>query len=382
MAPEGIMAESIVVYGSTLDGKPVANPRTNRPLVAIDARLIGGTSTGDSTYWTGLLYGLAQIGPDVDFLLISNASAPAGIPESDRFHWITTPPRPSRWWSLVHFPLLARRLGASVTHVQYTLSPLARGGVTTVHDISFFIGPDWFKPRDRLVLQRTVPASIRRAKAVITVSETGKREIEQWIPAGRDKTTVTYNACPSWIHPVDPEPTLKELGVEQPYVLTVGTRWPRKNMQLAIDAADLLSSDLPHALVVTGKAGWGSQELGKRGRATGYVSNEQLCALYSGASAYLAPSRHEGFGIPLLEAFRCGCPVLCSSGGALPEVAGDAARVMNSWEAADWAAELSSMLRDSGNLLDLRQRGYERERQFTWEETARRTLAVYMGAMH
>ncbi|MGV3616269.1 MAG: glycosyltransferase family 4 protein [Fimbriimonas sp.] len=350
------------------------------PLVAIDARLVGGTSTGDSTYWTGLLHGLARTAPDARFLLFSNADRPPGIPEGP-FHWHKVSSRSGRWWSLVAFPLAARRAGARAIHTQYTLSPLVgRRGITTVHDVSFLIEPTWFQAKDRLLMSRTVPASIRRAAATITVSETSRAEIERLVPGAQGRVRVTYNACPPWIAKVEPDlarARVRELGIEGPFALTVSTRWPRKNMRLAVDAVDLLPEDLPHRLVVTGKAGWGDQSGGRRTVPVGYVDEPTLSALYSAADLYLCPSRHEGFGVPLLEAFRCGCPVLCSAGGALPEVAGDAAAIERSWEAADWARRIEGLLRERGTLDGLRQRGYARERRFSWEETARGTLAVY-----
>lgn len=351
--------------------------------VAIDARLAGGTNTGDSTYWTSLIEALAsRQDDDTRFLLFSDAARPEGLSEGGRFAWKTIASANRRWWSLVAFPLAARRAGAGAIHTQYTLSPLVGNrGITTIHDVSFFIGPEWFPPRHRLVLRQTVPAAARRAARVITVSETSKKEIETYIPAAKGKVRVTTNACPSWIQrvPIDNAKARvqTELGIDQPFALTVGTRWPRKNMRLAVDAMDLLPAELPHRLLVTGKAGWGDNELGKRGIATGYVTNELLACLYSAADLYLAPSRHEGFGVPLVEAFRCGCPVVCSGGGALPEVAGEAAVVERSWEASDWSRTIGRLLTDRGTLETLRERGYARERTYSWDETARQTLAVY-----
>src|SRR5947209_6670711 len=95
------------------------------PRIALDARLVGGQSTGDSTYWLGLLTGLSRINTNFRFLLFSNARRPHGIPDSERFEWVRVPSRNSRWWSFVRFPMLARRMGASAIHTQYSLSPLA-----------------------------------------------------------------------------------------------------------------------------------------------------------------------------------------------------------------------------------------------------------------
>lgn len=351
-------------------------------IFALDARLVKGTSTGDSTYWTSLVEGMVgQVG-SARVLLLSDVGKPADLQLGDCFEWVVAPAKSSRWWSLVTFPLLARRLGADVIHAQYSLSPLVGiKGVTTIHDISFFIGPEWFKAKDRFILSKTVPAAARRAAKIITVSETSKREIEKFIPAAAGKVAVTPLASPSWIQRVGRQTAQRmlreKLGLDVPFLLTVGTRWPRKNMQLAVDAVNALDKSYSHQLVVTGKAGWGESGLGNRGRAVGYVDAETLSCLYSAAAIYLAPSRHEGFGIPLMEAFRCGCPVVCSSGGALPEVAGDAGVVETSWEASQWTNTIGRLLDDPSKLELLRSRGLERETLFTWTETARRTLEVY-----
>lgn len=354
--------------------------------MALDARLLDSASTGDTSYWRGLVKALSGLELDFGVLLYSNKPRPANAPDSDAFRWITVPAGSERWWSLVRFPLHARRSGARAIHVQYSGSPLCgRRLLTTVHDVSFFIGPEWFKPRDRFLLQRSVPATVRRAAKVFAVSETSKAEIEHFIPSSRGKVVVTPNALGDNISPMDRAEaeriTVEELGLPQPYLLTVGTRWPRKNMALAVDAVNLLPTDLPHRLAVTGKPGWGEERLTGRTVATGYVTDRQLTALYQCASLYLAPSRHEGFGIPLLEAFACGCPVLSSHGGALPEVAGDAAVIEQSWEAADWSRRIQELLADSSKLESMRLRGYERVKQFSWTDSAKTTAAAYREVM-
>lgn len=348
-----------------------------RPLIALDARCIGGRNTGDTTYWSGLVHGFRHIQSRCQYLLFSNDKRPAEIPEAENFRWIELPARSDRWWSLVAFPLAAKRAGARAIHTQYNLSPLAENGITTIHDVSFFVGPEWFRPKDRLLLQRFVPSSARRASRVITVSQTSKRDIEKYVPQARGKIRVTPLAAKPGIHHMV-NPDLSELGVKPPFLLTVGTRWPRKNMRLAIEATELLPPELNLKLVITGKEGWGEEGAGKRTQAVGYVSDAQLSALYSAADLYLLPSRYEGFGLPLLEAFGCGCPVLSSAGGSLPEIAGDAAYIEQSWDPRDWAAAIANLVSDSSKLSRMRQAGYERVRQFSWEETARLTEDVYL----
>jgi len=357
--------------------------KADEPTIAIDARLVGASQTGDSTYWHGLLYGLSRIEPRANFLLFTNTDPPANAPKSGKFHWTVLKSRNQRWWSMVRFPLAARKRRAAAIHTQYTLSPLAgQHGITTIHDVSFFIGPDWFKPRDRWILQRSVPASVNRAKRILAVSETSKAEIEQFIPGSLGKISVTPNACPPWTTRIDAtlarRVVAEQLGISSPYLMTLGTRWPRKNMNLAVSAFRIASQTRDLRLAVVGKSGWGSESSAPGLISTGYVEDDMLGALYSGASLYLAPSFHEGFGIPVLEAFRCRCPVLCSTGGALPEVAGNAAAVETSWEPEDWARRIGLMLDDSGNLELLRERGARRERQYSWEDTARKTMNAYL----
>ena len=342
--------------------------------IAIDARLFSRSMTGDTSYWRGLIHALVRQESDIELFLVSNNKRPQEIPESERVHWIELVGS-DRMWSLVKFPLFARKIGADVVHVQYSLSPLVgKKGVTTVHDVSFFIGPQWFSTKDRLLLQRSVPAAIRRAARVFAVSQTACSEIEQFVPEAKGKTVVTFNALGDNIQVMDEAKALEvvaRIGVEPPYVFSVGTRWPRKNLSLAVEAAQLAGQKL----VVSGKKGWGPEST--NAMYTGYVSDVELTALYQCASLYLAPSYHEGFGIPLLEAFACGCPVICSPGGAMPEVAGGAAVVMDNFDPAEWAKHIQALLRDSSKLDAMDRLGRERVKDFSWESTAQLTAKTY-----
>lgn len=148
-------------------------------------------------------------------------------------------------------------------------------------------------------------------------------------------------------------------------------------MALAIEACERLPAELPHRLVLTGKEGWGDDRPGARTVLTGYVSFPMLSALYSAADLYLAPSRHEGFGLPVLEAFLCGCPVMCSAGGALPEVAGDAAEVNRSMDPNEWARAIADSLGNSSKLAAMRERGFRRVAKYSWRRAAEVHAQVY-----
>lgn len=354
----------------------------NLPVVAIDARSVGRDHTGDATYWTGLIRGLLGVDSELRYLFISNAPKPPTIPETDRFRWIEVHSHSNRWWSLVRFPLAARRAGARVFHVQYNLSPLiARGGVTTIHDVSFYHEPEWFKPRDRLILRRFVPASARRAERVITVSEFSRQEIARYISGVEDKVRVVHNACPDEIQRLEPSAAQalvkQQLGLESPYLLTVGTRWPRKNLNLAIRAVEGLGDSFPHRLAITGKSGWGDDSTGSRTIATGYVDSDLLSALYSGADLYLAPAHYEGFGITLLEAFRTGCPVICSDIPAHREVGGEAVMYALDNDTRAWTGQIGDLLSSPERRADMIDRGYRRESEFSWTRAAQETESVY-----
>lgn len=350
-------------------------------VVALDARLLTTRNTGDTSYWRGLVQGLAQTQADARFLLYTNAPSDYQVP-NPRFELKVVPAINSRWWSLVTFPLHARRSGAQVLHTQYNVSPLAGpNAVTTVHDVSFFIEPDWFKPKDRMILQKQIPASIKRAAKVITVSETSKTEIETHIPAAKGKTVVTYNALGENIRPLPKEQaqTLvkQRLDLDPPYLFTLGTTWPRKNTRLAIESVAKLSASLPHKLVVTGHGGWADLPENDRTLFTGYLDDDLVSALYSAADLYLASSLHEGFGIPLLEAWACDCPVICGNGGALPEIAQDAAIIPPDYEVPTWTQAVTEALTDSSKLQAMRERGHRRLQEFSWKQTAEKTLEIY-----
>jgi glycosyltransferase involved in cell wall biosynthesis len=354
----------------------------SKPIIALDARLVGTRSTGDATYWRGLIAGLSQLSPEADFLLFSNTVKPEEVPDAPNMRWVHLHSRKSRWWSLFSFPITARRMGAEVIHTQYNLSPLAgRFGITTIHDVSFLIEPSWFKPKDQVLLARFVHPSARRAARVITVSDTSRQDIARFYPDIESKLRVTPLAAGLGLKQMPraeaEQIVAEELGVSLPYVLTVGTRWPRKNMRLAIEAMEGLSDAFPHRLVITGKSGWEDDFQGERLHATGYVTDAQLSALYTAADLYLAPSRYEGFGITLLEAFQAQCPVICSAGGAHPEVAADSAIVMDSWEPEAWTRAIADVLGNASKLDLLRQKGVVRAAQFNWKATAQATMRVY-----
>lgn len=346
----------------------------NRKLIALDARLYGGTSSGDSTYWTGLINALFDCEHEFDFRLFANVEPPASASNDIRKNWVTVAARNGRIWSFVTWPSVLRSVAPALVHTQYSL-PFGLPGrkVTTVHDVSFCINPSWYSRKDRWLLSKGVASAIQRADIVITVSETSKTEIEACFPAAKGKTRVSYLAG---------NPTLRggHRRPGPPFVLSVSTQWPRKNIQLAIDAMGQLPSDLPHRLVLPGKPG-ASLRLNDRVETKGYVSESELADLYASADLYLCPSLHEGFGLPLVESFSAGCPVLASRGGSLPEIGGDACEYVSDWDPQHWAKRIELLLRDSGKLAAMREAGLKRSQDFSWEKCAQKHLEFYREAI-
>ncbi|MCX5759604.1 MAG: glycosyltransferase family 1 protein, partial [Candidatus Hydrogenedentes bacterium] len=172
-----------------------------------------------------------------------------------------------------------------------------------------------------------------------------------------------------------------------PYILFVGTLEPRKNLPVLLRAFARIAKDVPHALVLAGGAGWNvapilatleSLELGDRVRRIGFVrTTEDLSALYSAADVFVLPSRYEGFGLPLLEAMTCGCPVVAADNTSIPEVAGDAALLCGTDDVDAFAEALRTAVSDAAVRARLIEAGRERRKQFSWRTCAEQTLGVY-----
>ncbi len=340
-------------------------------VIGIDAGALTGRYTGDRTYWRCLIQELARL-PELKLVLYSHRplfeyEAPEGVEVRIVPGWSR------RWWSLVTLPLRARRDGVDLLHVQYTVSPLKTClVVTTVHDVSFLLMPQLFGLKDRLLLRASVPRSIRRAERTITVSETSKRDILRTIGVAAEKVAVTPLAAPPEFRLIDSagEIVRREFGLEQPYVLAVGNLIPRKNLAMAIGA--FAKANVGSTLAIAGKG-----EGVEGAKCLGYVPDELLPALYTAAELFLFPSLYEGFGIPALEAMACGCPVLASDGGALPEVVEDAGWIRPANDEKAWEEAIRALLADPATRAELRAKGLERAKMFSWRETARCTADVY-----
>ncbi len=363
--------------------------------IGVDARLLAGRLTGDRTYWLNLLKGLhTVVRPDDDVILYTRLALPPDCqPSAPRIRVRTVPANNDRLWTMLAFPRALEEDGADIAHTQYT-TPLRSPCpiVTTVHDISFRLHPEWFPRKHRLLLSLGVPSAMRRANHVVTDSESSRRDILRIYGLPPDKLTAIPLAAGPEYHPVpreEAQATVRErFGLVDPFFLAVGVLQPRKNLPLLIEAFALAlhRAELPHRLVFTGKKGWGCEDLGRQASRLGvsdrlvytdYVADADLPYLYGACDAMAYPSLYEGFGLPPLEAMACGAPTLVSDAPAMPEVVGDGGWILPVIEPSAWADALITVARDPSVRHDLGARGRRRAACFSWDRTAQGTYDIY-----
>jgi glycosyltransferase involved in cell wall biosynthesis len=333
------------------------------PLVVVDADVLGRQRTGDETYVANLLRCLAPLAPAAGLRIAAVTRHPELVPDGIEALPLRTSVQELRMaWSL---PRQLRRVGAALVHTQY-VRPLRAPCpvVVTIHDVSYE-DPALMRRKDSLVFRTLVPRAARRAARVLTVSERTKRELVDRYGLPPERVVVTPNGVDPAFVPGDGP---------HDYALAVGAIQPRKNQLAALDAAR--AAGLP--LVVAGpeKDPALAAELRRRGaRVTGYVDTPTLVGLVQGAACLVQASRHEGFGLPVVEAMASGTPVVAVRDPALVEVAGDAAVTVDE---SGLAEGIRRALAERERLVAA---GLERARRFSWEAAAERTLAVYREAV-
>jgi glycosyltransferase involved in cell wall biosynthesis len=262
------------------------------------------------------------------------------------------------------------------------IAPCAQ--VATIHDLFPAIEPRWFSVRAGAQLRIMQRRAAWSATLVIAVSERTRVDILQRYDLPAEKVRVVYNGVDhERFTPteVDPEAVAHRFGVRHPFILCVGSLMPWRNAPRLLRAA----SRLDYGLLFVGRDIWGTdptQRIAREhgwtwARFAGYVPDTELPALYAAARVFAYPSLYEGFGIPPLEAMACGTPVVASTAGALPEVLGDAALLVDPTDEHALAEALCAAAEDRGTL---RRRGLERAARYSWPRAAAETWEVYEAA--
>ena len=324
-------------------------------LVVIDADSLGRQRTGDETYVEGLLGALPAVAEGLRVAAVTRRPdlLPSGIEP------LPLAARSQELRMAFALPRLLRRVRPALAHFLHVVPPWCPcPAVLTIQDLSFERDPSVLRPWERLVFGWFVPRSVRRAAKVLAISERTKADVAELY--GVESVVTPLGVDAAYAPGAEPDS----------YLLLVGSVEARKNPLAAAEAAREVGRPLVVAGPVRDEAL--ARELRARGAdLRGYVSKDELARLYRGAACLVFPSRYEGFGLPLVEAMASGTPVVAAPDAALREVAGDAAVF----------AEPGALAEGVRRALAERERlvaaGLERARRFTWEETARRTVAVY-----
>ncbi len=372
--------------------------------VAIDYTAALAQGGGIGRYTRELIRALARLDSQTDYRLFvaGQRADELPVPPGPNFWW--RPARPSsewfaRLWHRARIPIPVERWTGPVGVVHapdFTLPPTRRGTRTllTVHDLSFIRAPETAAPGLRAYLGHVVPRSVARADHVLADSEATRQDLIELYGTPADKVSVLYSGVDKRFRPVADELVLEEVrhryGIgEGPYILSVGTVQPRKNYGRLAEALHRLGRPAIR-LVIAGGRGWlddalytqiAALGLEERVKFTGFVADEDLPALYSGACVFAFPSLYEGFGLPPLEAMACGVPVVASNTSSVPEVVGDAALVVDPYDVGALAEALERLLDDGELRSTLIARGRARARQFSWAAAARKLRAHYAALL-
>jgi len=372
----------------------LVNPVTR---IAIDAHSVGTKLGGNESYAVNLIEALAEI-DSVNNYTIYVTTKEARDRFSNRwsnFRVRSTLPHTS----LIRIPLTLsaelRKHPVDVLHVQFTAPPFCPCPVVvSIHDLSFEHLPQTFRRHSRTQLQLTVRHSARRAARILSLSQHTRRDIIDTYGIEPKKIEAIPLAAPDHFGAITDNRELQRVrhiyGIDGDYILSVGSIQPRKNLARLIKAYASLrgncSADKLPKLVLVGKRAWlydetlrTLDEMGVKDTVvlTGYVPEADLPALYSSALCFVYPSYFEGFGLPPLEAMKCGAPVIVGNRTSLPEVVGDAGLTVDPFDVDAIGGAIRRLMDDSSLRKELSRKGQERAKAFNWRETARQTLRVY-----
>jgi glycosyltransferase involved in cell wall biosynthesis len=358
--------------------------------IGIDARLADYTVGGIARYTTQLTRALNWLGSEHQLVSLRSRRPKVDPPaiESDEAVALYTPPHHRLERFTLRWELRGTRL--DILHSPDFIAPPGPWlKVITIHDLAYLRMP-WLLTRESRRYYNGIRGAVARADAIIVVSESTARDVQDLLGVRPDRVHVIYEAADENLTPMPKQEAAKlveeRYGVSGPYVLFVGTIEPRKNLPTLVQAIGLLRRETPVRLVVAGPRGWLSGPVFEAVRRQsvedgvvflGEVDPVELRPLYAGAEAVTLPSLYEGFGLPPLEAMACGTPVVVSNAAALVEIVGDAGVIVRPDDPDDIANGLAWVIGNPLFRSMLVERGLARAASFSWERAAKETLAVY-----
>ncbi|MFI5272097.1 MAG: glycosyltransferase family 4 protein [Ktedonobacterales bacterium] len=377
--------------------------------VAFNALFLQDPRVGTGRYVYNLLRSLGRVDGVTEYVVLSPRE-PALVPETpSTFIWETVPVGQLRRggdnieklaWEQITFPAAAKRLGAAVMHVPHFAPPLRTRGIpttVTIHDVINLRLPEYRASASAQAYSRLVAHAARRVDLVVTVSEHAKADIMELLQIPADRIRVIVEAPAPGYRPVQDPARLRAVrakyGLGERYVLNVGGLDVRKNIKTLVGAfaavyhqigdpeLQLFISGEPKLLGSTAVFPDWRPLAASFGVADAIIcrpiAENDLAALYSGAACFAFASLYEGFGLTPIEAMACGAPVVCSDRTSLPEVVGSAGLLADPTDIDAFGAAMQRVLTDSDYADDLRARGLARAKQFTWDQVAVETSALY-----
>jgi glycosyltransferase involved in cell wall biosynthesis len=362
--------------------------------IGIDARKLHDFGIG--TYIRNLLRELAVLDHDTEYVVLSRPDDAAAVRATGpNFRPVAETAGNYSLAEQIRIPLALRRERVDLFHApHYVLPPLVRcPSVVTIHDCIHLMFPQYLPNRWALAYARTsISLAAKRSTRVLTVSESSKRDIQRFVDIPSSKVDVIYNSYDPRFGVEPAEETVDRVReryqLQSEFVLYAGNVKPHKNLERLIEAFHIVRArGLDHLkLVMIGddiskytalRRAVHQHQLHNYVRFLGYVPEETLAVMYRLAGVFVFPSLYEGFGLPPLEAMASGTPVVTSNVSSLPEVAGDAAVLVDPYSAEAIADGMYRVLTDNNLRSDLRRRGPERARQFSWESSVRRVREIY-----
>ncbi len=370
--------------------------------IGVDARYVYDHFPGIGRYVMHVVHALADVAYEHTLVLLHNPALPNtrydlqalhGLPNVELY---ATTARPFTWVEQVQIPHLARVLRLDVLHFPYYLRPYVGVPCPTVVTLYDLIGrrfPYMLSLRSRYVFHVATKLALAVSQGIITMSHSARADIAHYYHVPQARIVVTMGAADQRFCP---QPTARiatmraTYALPSRYVLYVGANKPHKNLVRLVQAWSICMQEnqalSEMQLVIAGHYDPHYPEVQHAVEEHGLtdtvvfipnVDEADLPALYSGAEVFVFPSLYEGFGLPIVEAMACGTPVICSNVSSMPEVAGDAARMVNPYDSAALARALQQILTTPSLQEDLRQHGLRQASTFSWQRTASETLAVY-----